>query len=258
MSQSTTAAPTLGSWTAGHEPNPQARLRLFCFPYAGGSALMFRIWSNALPADVEACPIQLPGRSTRLMERPFTDLSSLIQVLAQALSSLLDKPFAIFGHSLGALVGFELARQLRRQYGVSPARLFISAGCASQIPRQCSPIHTIHAKEFLAEVRRLNGIPKEVLEHDELMEIVIPLLRADFALYEAYVYSAEPPLNCPISAFGGLQDRKVTHRDLEAWRDQTTGAFSLRMLPGDHFFLNTTQPLLLQMLSQELHRGIAL
>jgi medium-chain acyl-[acyl-carrier-protein] hydrolase len=258
MSQSTTAAPTLGSWTAGHEPNPQARLRLFCFPYAGGSALMFRIWSNALPADVEACPIQLPGRSTRLMERPFTDLSSLIQVLAQALSSLLDKPFAIFGHSLGALMGFELARQLRRQYGVSPARLFISAGCAPQIPRRGSPIHTLPAKEFLAEVRRLNGIPKEVVEHDELMEIVIPLLRADFALYEAYVYSAEPPLNCPISAFGGLQDRKVTHRDLEAWRDQTTGAFSLRMLPGDHFFLNTTQPLLLQMLSQELHRGIAL
>ena len=258
MSQSTTAAPTLGSWIAGHEPNPQARLRLFCFPYAGGSALMFRIWSNALPADVEACPIQLPGRSTRLMERPFTDLSSLIQVLAQALSSLLDKPFAIFGHSLGALMGFELARQLRRQYGVSPARLFISAGCAPQIPRRGSPIHTLPAKEFLAEVRRLNGIPKEVVEHDELMEIVIPLLRADFALYEAYVYSAEPPLNCPISAFGGLQDRKVTHRDLEAWRDQTTGAFSLRMLPGDHFFLNTTQPLLLQMLSQELHRGIAL
>jgi medium-chain acyl-[acyl-carrier-protein] hydrolase len=258
MSQSTTAATTLGSWIAGHEPNPQARLRLFCFPYAGGSASMFRIWSNALPADVEACPIQLPGRSTRLMERPFTDLSSLIQVLAQALSSLLDKPFAIFGHSLGALVGFELARQLRRQYGVSPARLFISAGCAPQIPRRGSPIHTLPAKEFLAEVRRLNGIPKEVLEHDELMEIVIPLLRADFALYEAYVYSAEPPLNCPISAFGGLQDRKVTHRDLEAWRDQTTGAFSLRMLPGDHFFLNTTQPLLLQMISQQLHRGTAL
>jgi medium-chain acyl-[acyl-carrier-protein] hydrolase len=258
MSQSTTAAATLGSWIAGRKPNPQARLRLFCFPYAGGSASMFRIWSNALPADVEACPIQLPGRSTRLMERPFTDLSSLIQVLAQALSSLLDKPFAIFGHSLGALVGFELTRQLRRQYGVSPARLFISAGCAPQIPRRGSPIHTLPAKEFLAEVRRLNGIPKEVVEHDELMEIVIPLLRADFALYEAYVYSAEPPLNCPISAFGGLQDRKVTHRDLEAWRDQTTGAFSLRMLPGDHFFLNTTQPLLLQMLSQELHRGTAL
>jgi medium-chain acyl-[acyl-carrier-protein] hydrolase len=253
MSQPTTAAATVGSWIPGRKPSPETRLRLFCFPYAGGSASMFRIWPNALPADVEACPIQLPGRGTRLMERPFTALSSLIEVLAQALSSLLDKPFAIFGHSLGALVGFELARQVRRQYGVSPARLFVSAGCAPQIPRRGSPIHTLPAKEFLAEVRRLNGIPKAVLEHEELLEIVIPLLRADFALYETYVYSAEPPLNCPISAFGGLQDSKVTRSDLEAWRDQTPAAFSMRMLPGDHFFLNTTQPLLLQMLSQELH-----
>ncbi len=253
MSQPTTAVGTLGSWIPGRKPGPQTRLRLFCFPYAGGSASIFRVWPSALPADIEACPIQLPGRGNRLRERPFTDLSSLIEVLAQTLSSLLDKPFAIFGHSLGALVGFELARQFRRQYGVSPARLFVSAGCAPQTPRRGSPIHTLPAKEFLAEVRRLNGIPKEVLEHEELMEIVIPLLRADFALYETYVYSAEPPLNCPISAFGGLQDSKVTRSDLEAWRDQTTRAFSLRMLPGDHFFLNTTQPLLLQMLSEELH-----
>ena len=214
---------------------------------------MFRTWSNALPADVEVCPVQLPGRSTRLMERPFTELSSLVQVLAQALSSLLDKPFAIFGHSLGALVGFELARQLRRQYGVNPARLFVSAGCAPQIPRRGSPINSLPAKEFLTDVRRLNGIPREVLEHEELMEFVLPLLRADFALYETYVYSAEPPLNCPISAFGGSQDGKVSRNDLEAWRDQTTASFSLRMFPGDHFFLNTTQPLLLQMISQELH-----
>ena len=122
MSQPTTALATLGPWIAGTASlSPQARLRLFCFPYAGGSALMFRTWSNALPADVEVCPVQLPGRSTRLTERPFTELSPLIQVLAQALSPLLDKPFAFFGHSLGALVGFELARQLRRQYGVNPA-----------------------------------------------------------------------------------------------------------------------------------------
>lgn len=187
------------------------------------------------------------------MERPFTELSPLIQVLAEALSSLLDKPFAIFGHSLGALVGFELARQLRRQYGVNPVRLFVSAGCAPQVPRRGSPIHILPAKEFLAAVCGLNGIPMEVLEHEELMEIILPPLRADFAVYETYTYSAEPPLSCPISTFGGLQDGKVSHSDLEAWRDQTTASFSLRMFPGDHFFLNTTQPLLLQMLSQELH-----
>lgn len=248
-----TATATVGPWIASRKLSPQARVRLFCFPYAGGSASMFRTWSNALPADVEVCPVQLPGRSARLMERPFTEMSPLIQVLAPALSSLLDKPFAIFGHSLGSLIGFELARQLRRQYGVNPVRLFVSAGRAPQVPRRDAPIHTLRAKEFLAEVRRLNGIPMELLEHEELMEIILPILRADFALYETYSYSAEPLLNCPISTFGGLQDRKVSRSDLEAWRDETTEFCSLRMLTGDHFFLNTAQPLLLQMISQELH-----
>jgi medium-chain acyl-[acyl-carrier-protein] hydrolase len=187
------------------------------------------------------------------MERLFTEMPPLVQVLAPALSSLLDKPFVIFGHSLGALIGFELARQLRRQYGVSPVRLFISAGRAPQIPRRDPPIHTLPPKEFLVEVRRLNGIPTELLEHEELMEIVLPILRADFALYETYEYSAEPPLNCPISTFGGLQDGKVSRSDLEAWRDETTACLSLRMFAGDHFFLNTARPLLLQMISQELH-----
>lgn len=214
---------------------------------------MFRSWSDILPADVEVCPVQLPGRSTRSMELPFTELSPLTQVLAQALSSLLDKPFAIFGHSLGALVGFELVRELRRRYDANPVRLFVSAGGAPQSPRQGSIIHTLPVKEFLCEVRRLNGIPLEVVEHEELMQIVLPLLRADFALYETYVYSAESPLNCPISAFGGLRDCKVSSRELEAWRDQTTASFSLRMLPGDHFFLNTIQFPFLQMLSEELH-----
>ena len=214
---------------------------------------MFRTWSDALPADVEVCPVQLPGRSTRSMERPFTELPPLILLLAQALSPLLNKPFAFYGHSLGALVGFELARQLRRQYGVSPARLFFSASSAPQIPHRGRYIHTLPAEELLAELRRLNGTPREVLEHEELMAIMLPLLRADFAMRETYVYSTEPPLNCPISIFGGLQDRIVNHSDLEAWREQTTASFSLRMLPGDHFFLNTTKPLLLQMIFQDLH-----
>jgi len=187
------------------------------------------------------------------MEDPFTEMSPLVQVLAQALSSLLDKPFAIFGHSLGALVGFELARELRRQYSVSPIRLFVSAGRAPQVLRRDSYIHTLPAKEFLAEVRRLNGIPTAVLEHDELMAIIFPLLRADFALYDTYEYSAEPLLHCPISTFGGWQDSRVSRSDLEAWRAETTACFSLRMLPGGHFFLNTARPLLLQIISQELH-----
>ncbi len=253
MRQQLTTPVAPAPWVARLRTRPHARLRLFCFPYAGGNAAIFRTWPDGLPADIEVCPVQLPGRGTRLMEPPFTQLSPLIQALADSLLPLLDKPFALFGHSLGALVGFELARHLRRQFGLHPVRLIVSAARAPQIPCGDLPIHTLPDGEFVAKLRRLNGTPREVFEHEELMEIVLPPLRADFALYETYVYSTEPPLNCHISTFGGLQDRNVSHSDLEAWRDQTTGSFSSRMFPGDHFFLNTTQPLLLQVLSQELH-----
>lgn len=239
------------SWIACGEPRPQARLRLFCFPYAGSGASVFRRWPDGLPTDVEVCPVQLPGRGTRLMERPFSQLSPLVQALTQALFPLLDKPFAFFGHSLGALVGFELARELRKQYGVCPVRLFVSSGHAPQMPHRGLPVHALPEREFLAELHRLNGSPTEVLAHQELMEIMLPVLRADFALYENYVYAPDSPLNCPILAFGGLQDRRVSHGDLEAWRDQTSVSFSLRMFSGDHFYLNTT-PSLLQVLSREL------
>jgi medium-chain acyl-[acyl-carrier-protein] hydrolase len=225
---------------------------LFCFPYAGGAASVFRNWSDGLPADVELCPVQLPGRGTRLTEPPYSRLSLLVEALAEGILPLLDKPFAFFGHSLGSLVSFELARELRAKHQARPVRLFVSAGPAPQIPHRGLPIHNLPEREFAAELRRLNGTPDELLDHRELMDIVIPSLRADFALYESYRYSAGPPLNCPISTFGGLSDQKVSHRDLEAWRDQTTVSFSIRMFPGDHFFLKTTQPLLLRALSQEL------
>ncbi len=247
-----TAATAYNSWIAFRRPNPQARLRLFCFPYAGTGAAMFRSWPDRLPAYVEVCPVQFPGRGTRLMETPFTRLLPLVEALGQALVPLLEKPFAFFGHSLGALVGFELARQLRRQSGVQPVRLFVSAARAPQLPPRHRPIHALPEAQFLEELRRLNGTPGEVLEHAELMQVMFPILRADFAVYETYAYSSEPPLPCCISSFGGLQDQRVSRDDLDAWREQTSASISMRMFPGDHFFLNTAQPLLLRALSQEL------
>ena len=249
MNRSASAA-TVDPWILFRKPDTRSRLRLFCFPYAGAGAVIYRAWSEALPADVEVCPVQLPGRGTRLMERPFTRMSELVEALAPALAPLLDKPFAFFGHSLGALISFELARRIRGQYGMHPVRLFVSAGRAPQIPHCDSPIHSLPEKEFMGELRRLNGTPTELLDHEELMQIMLPLLRADFEMYETYLYSTEPPLNCPISAFGGRSDHRVGNRDLEAWQAQTTRSFSLRIFPGDHFFLR--EPLLLRALSQDL------
>jgi len=246
-------SPTINSvapWIRRPGPVPTTRLRLFCFPYAGAGTLIFRTWPDVLAADVEICPVELPGRGTRMTERPFTQLSPLVEALTQALVPLLDKPFAFFGHSLGSLVSFELIRRIREYYGVYPVRLFVSAGRAPQIPHRDPPVHALPEIDFLAELRRLNGTPSEILKHSELMHIMLPLLRADFSIYETYVYSAKPALTCPISAFGGLSDHRVNNSDLEAWRVQTNGNFSLRMFPGDHFFLN--HPLFLRALTQEL------
>ena len=247
---------TFDTWVSWQSPNPKASLRLFCFPYAGGAALTFRTWPDSLPRAIEICPVELPGRGKRIRSVPFTRLQLLVQAIAIAILPYLDKPFAFFGHSMGGLVSFELARLLRKNYGKSPVHLFISGYRAPQIPDPDPPIHDLPEPEFLEELRRLNGTPQAVLGNTELMQILFPARRADFAVIETYAYTPEPPLDCPITAFGGLQDREVSCENLKAWQQQTNAAFSLQMLPGDHFFLQSAQPLLLQSLSQELYTYI--
>jgi medium-chain acyl-[acyl-carrier-protein] hydrolase len=226
-------------------------MRLFCFPYAGGGVHAFRAWADNLPKTVEVCPVQLPGRGARMMEAPFTQMLPLVQAAAEALLPHLDKPFAFFGHSMGALVSFEVARWLRKQGAPEPIHLFVSGCFAPDIPDPY-PLHNLPDPELLEGLRRLNGMPQEALENAELMRLLLPTLRADCTVTETYTYTHEPPLNCPISAFGGLQDHLVGRTHLEAWRQQTTAFFSLRMFPGDHFFLHSAQPLLLRILSREL------
>jgi medium-chain acyl-[acyl-carrier-protein] hydrolase len=240
------------SWVICPKLNPNAKLRLFCFPYAGGRALNFRSWATELPSDVEVCQIELPGRGSRLTESPFTRLEPLIQTLARILLPYLDKPFVFFGHSMGGLVSFELAQLIFKNYGLAPVHMFISGHRAPQVPAPESFIHNLPETEFLKELRRLNGTPEAVLENAELMELLLPTLRADFTLIETYIYEPKPRLDCPITVFGGLQDPTVACDKLEAWREQTNAAFSLRMLPGDHFFIHSAQHLLLRDLYRKL------
>ena len=198
--------------------------------------------------------MQLPGRENRLRDLPFGRLSPLVQVLEQALRPYLDKPFFFFGHSMGSLVSFELARQLRRQKAPEPLHLFVSGRAAPQIPHQDPPIHQLADAAFVEALRRYNGTPEAVLQNRELMDLFLPLLRADFAVNETYVYTPEAALNCPISAFGGLQDTEVSREDLAGWRNQTNSTFTLRMFSGDHFFLNRDHSALLQFISQKVHQ----
>lgn len=239
-------------WVSLPKPRPHAKLRLFCFPYAGGSALIFRSWINALPESVEPCAIQLPGRGARLTEKLYTRLLPLAHAIAEGLLPYCDKPFATFGHSMGAMLSFEVARYLRSHYGIEPAQLFVSGRRAAHVPYTDPPTHNLPASELIQELRRIKGTPQEVLDNDELMQLFLPVLRADFEICQTYEYAPGEPLNCPITAFGGLEDDEETRERIESWREQTAGRFSLRMLPGDHFFLHSAERTLIHLLSREL------
>jgi medium-chain acyl-[acyl-carrier-protein] hydrolase len=239
-------------WLRRSRPRPHARRRLFCFPYAGGAASVYRTWSEELPEAIEVCAVQLPGREERISEAPFVDLAPLIAALLPALLPTLTLPFAFFGHSLGALIAFELASALRRAGHPLPFHLFVAAHPAPHRPHDDTPIHDLPEPEFVAELRRLNGTPDALLQQPELLALLLPALRADFAIYERYQYTPEAPLPCLISAFGGLRDLEVSRDDLAAWRDQTSGPFTLRMFPGDHFFPYSDRALLLRTIAREL------
>jgi len=247
--------PGFNSWITCPKPNPGAILRLFCFPYAGGSASIFREWSTLFLQKIEICSIQLPGRENRLAEPPFTQFEPLVQNLAQAITPYLDKPYAFFGHSLGALVSFELTRYLLQKEGFCPVRLLVSAHRAPQFPDTHTAMYDLPQPEFVQKLRSLQGTPEGILQHEELMQLLLPTLRADFTLAETYVYLPGEPLPCPISAFGGLRDTNVSRTELAAWRQQTRGTFIVRMFPGDHFFLNGDRMLLLRAIVDEL-RGV--
>lgn len=183
---------------------------------------------------------------------PYTQLKPLVEAIAQSLLPNLNQPFALFGHSMGALISFELARFLRQAYGLTPRHLFVSGRAAPYIPDRDPPIYTLPDAAFIQELRRLNGTPEAVLQNQELMQLLTPILRADFAAIDTYRYQPEPALGCPITALGGLQDLEVSRDDLEAWQTQTIAPFQIQLFLGNHFFLHSAQSLLLKEIAQQL------
>ena len=241
-------------WLILPKPNPAATMRLFCLPYAGGSPLIFCDWPASLPGNIEVCPIQLPGRGMRLSEPPYNKLGPLIESLTPALKPFLNKPFALFGHSMGGLICYELTRALRVRYGLEPRRLFLAGRQAPPFHDRSAATYDLPEPEFIEQLRVLNGTPPEVLAQPELRRFLVPLLRAEFELCQTYVYEPGPLLDCPVSVFGGLDDGEVSYEELDSWREYTTGECSLRMLPGDHFFVQTSKTQLLAMLSEDLEQ----
>lgn len=242
-------------WVAIPRPRSQAHGRLLCFPYAGGTAAGFHGWSAKLPPTIEMCAVQLPGRANRLAETPFVRLPAIVSALEDALSPLLDRPFAFFGHSMGALLAFELARQLRKSRGLEPIHLFVSAAGAPGIARREPAIHDLSESEFRRALRHFDGTSAEVLGTADLMALVLPAVRADFAVCESYRYRKGPKLTCPVTAFGGSHDRRVLRADLDAWALETHGPFTLHMVPGGHHFLHDQEDRLLRAILPALSPG---
>ncbi|TAE61954.1 MAG: thioesterase [Nostocales cyanobacterium] len=249
-----TTKTTFNSWITCPQPNPNAKIRLFCLPYAGGSAVIFHKWSKNLPQTIEVCPIEIPGRGRQITLPPHTKMKSLVAEIATKIIPFLDKPFAIFGHSMGAQVSFELARLLRSDYNLQPIHLFISGRKAPQINSTKRDIYNLPDQEFWQEVSKLNGTPNEVIENAEMIELFLPILRADFTALETHIHTNQQPFNFPISVFGGLQDTGITQHQLEAWKEHTTSDFSVQMLEGNHFFLRESEKNLLHQITHKLRK----
>jgi medium-chain acyl-[acyl-carrier-protein] hydrolase len=229
-------------WMVGGRTSASAICRLFCLPHSGSGAFQFASWKNLLPEFLDICPIQLPGRENRFREPPFTRVQTIVENLAPELSLYMDRPYILYGYSLGALIAFELARELRKRKIRAPLALYALALRAPHLPQHYAPMRQLPDDLFLAEVaRRYGGLPAIIQQDVELMKLVIPVLRADITALETYVYEEQDPLDCSIYASGGNLDSTVKEKDLEAWRLHTSSGFELKMFDGDHFFIRNNR-----------------
>ena len=225
-------------WLVCPQPNLSASARLFIFPYAGGAPSSFNKWVADFPNEIEVNIFHYPGRGSRFNEPPIKELFVLVEEISNAIQSNLDKPFFFFGHSLGAVLAFEVARRITLQ----PKILFVSACGAPQVPNPNRPIHDLPDSEFIKSLLDLNGLPADVANQAEAMELLLPFLRADFEAIENYQYaSSEHQLECPIIAFGGADDSHVDRVRLDAWEYHTNDSFRSKIFSGDHFFINTAR-----------------
>lgn len=229
-------------------------LTLLCLPYSGASAMVYSRWRRKLPAWLNVRPVELPGRGARLGETLHTDMQVLARQLAQEQRLAANQPYALLGHSLGALLAFELAHELQALGCPAPVALF---ACGTAAPTRREDYDGGNWREpksdatLIDELRTLQGTPEEVLANQELMSLTLPVLRADFLLCGRYQYRQRSPLRCPLHVLGGEDDR-ASEEQLLAWRQESLGDFALEIFPGGHFFIHEHEDRVLGVLATSL------
>ncbi|MFI6265918.1 thioesterase domain-containing protein [Micromonospora sp. NPDC051006] len=236
----------------GRDPAP---VQLFCLPYAGAGASAFRRWQDGIGADVDVLPVQLPGRENRITEDPRFRVADVARAIAERATG----PYAIYGHSMGGRLGFEVVRELRREGYRLPLRLYVGGARAPHVtaPSLFDGLSTVDDDDLLRRLGDGGGLPAEVLEHPELVELLLPLLRADFGRVDSYRYVPGEPLPVPIVVFSGRRDRAVSPEQSAAWREHSAAGFALHEIDGGHFFLDDALPELLTAIRADLTAALA-
>jgi medium-chain acyl-[acyl-carrier-protein] hydrolase len=231
---------------------PDAAIRLICLPHAGAGASVYRAWGASLPDGIAACPVQMPGREQRRREPLLHSAIDVARQLAPCVVSMIRAPYAIFGHSTGALCTFELCREIRRLGGALPSHLFVAGRRAPQLPMPRTELASLQAAELAAVLRRLGGTPEDVLMNPSILMMIQPMLAADFTVNEAYTFYAEAPLDVPMTAFAGIGDPGAGPDDMAGWRDQTTAPWRMVALNGGHFAIFDNASIVQQQIATDL------
>ena len=226
---------------AHNERSLGAGLRLFCFPYAGGSSSVYRSWQGHVSPMIKVHAIELPGRGARFSDPPIRSINGIVQLCLSELHEHFHGRFAFFGYSMGGIIAFELARELAWRHGNQPANLTLAACKPPRLLDGSKKVFRLPDEQFLAELRRLGGTPVELFENPELLDLMAPTLRADFEALETYNYRVGPLLTCPIVTIGGTDDREVPIQELNAWAEETTNTCWIEAVPGHHFLLHTRE-----------------
>jgi surfactin synthase thioesterase subunit len=240
------------SWFSVNANTAQSPLRLFVLPFAGGGTAVFRQWSQRLPG-VDVVPIRLPGREMRISEPPYSMMEPLIDALATQLQPMLDRPYALFGHSMGALIAYELAHRLRETQAPQPLALFASAFRSPERKSRRIPMHNLPSDELLRELKDYGGLPDAIFDVPEILKLMLPTIRADFSILETYTHRDREPLDLPIHCFHGVDDHVVMSDEMNGWEHKTRGECRFHEIDGDHFFIATHEQELLGRIGALLH-----